>query len=51
MNVRVADLTGNGAPDFVVNISQQWEEVYLFENDGRGNFSTRTLFEAHPRIG
>jgi hypothetical protein len=44
INVRVADFTGNGAPDFVVNISQQWEEVYLFENDGRGNFQTRTLF-------
>jgi hypothetical protein len=44
INVRIADLTGDGRPDFVVNISQQWEEVYLFENDGRGNFTKRTLF-------
>lgn len=44
VNVRVADLTGDGNLDFVVNISQQWEEVYLLENDGRGNFRRRTLF-------
>ena len=44
VNIRVADLTGDGSPDLVTNLSQQWEEVYLLENDGRGNFKPRILF-------
>ncbi|MEO5959465.1 MAG: VCBS repeat-containing protein, partial [Opitutaceae bacterium] len=44
VNIRIADFTGDGTLDIVTNLSQQWEEVYLFDNDGRGNFKTRTLF-------
>ena len=44
VNLRVADFTGDGMPDFAVNLSQQWEEVHLFENNGRGSFTSRTLF-------
>jgi hypothetical protein len=44
VNVCPADLTGDGKVDFVALVSQQWEEVYLFENDGRGNFSSRVIF-------
>lgn len=44
VNIRVADFNGDGALDIVTNLSQQWEEVYLFENDGRGGFKARTLF-------
>ncbi len=44
INLRVADFTGDGIPDIAVNISQQWEEVYLLENDGRGRFRSRVLF-------
>jgi hypothetical protein len=32
VNVPVADFSGDGAPDFAALISQEWEEVHLFEN-------------------
>ena len=44
INVCVADMTGDGTPDIVALVSQQWEEVYLFENDGRGNFTNKIIF-------
>jgi len=44
INVCVADMTGNGHLDIVALVSQQWEEVYLFENDGRGNFTNKIIF-------
>ena len=44
VNIRVADFNGDGRPDLVANLSQQWEEVHLFENAGRGTFERRTLF-------
>ena len=39
INIGVADFNGDGHLDLVSNISQQWEEVHYFENDGRGGFS------------
>jgi hypothetical protein len=44
INVCVADFTGDGHPDIAAIVSQQWEEVHLFTNDGRGNFSGKVLF-------
>jgi hypothetical protein len=44
VNVIVADFTGNRHLDFVALVSQQWEEVHLFENDGRGRFRGRVLW-------
>ncbi len=44
INVCIADLTGDGKLDIVALVSQQWEEVYLFENDGRGNFTNKIIF-------
>jgi hypothetical protein len=44
INVCVADFNGDRTPDIVGLISQQWEEVHLFENDGKGNFSRKVLF-------
>lgn len=44
INVCVADFTGDGHPDIAAIVSQQWEEVHLFTNDGRGNFSDKVLF-------
>ena len=44
INVCVADLTGNGHQDIVALVSQEWEEIYLFENDGHGNFANKILF-------
>ena len=44
INVCVADMTGHGHLDIVALVSQEWEEIYLFENDGHGNFSNKILF-------
>ncbi len=44
VDVRVADLTGNRHLDIVTIISQQYQEIYLFEGNGRGNFSQKMLW-------
>jgi hypothetical protein len=44
INVAVADLNGDYKPDIVANISQQWEEVYWFENKGGGAFTPHRLW-------
>jgi hypothetical protein len=44
INVLVADFNGDGVLDITALVSQQWEEVYLFENDGRGNFTNKIIF-------
>jgi hypothetical protein len=44
INVCVADLNGDRTLDIVALVSQQWEEIHLFENDGKGNFSRKILF-------
>lgn len=44
INVCVADMTGHGHKDIVAVVSQQWEEIVLFENDGGGNFTNKVLF-------
>ena len=48
INVGVADFNGDGLPDIVSNISQQWEEVHLFENRGRGE-KRRDVTHGPPR--
>lgn len=44
INVVVADFDGNRTLDVATVVSQQWEEVHLFVNDGRGRFTGRILF-------
>jgi hypothetical protein len=44
INVCVADLNGDGTLDIVGLVSQQWEEIHLFENDGHGNFTNKIIF-------
>jgi hypothetical protein len=44
INVCVADMNGDGTPDIVAVVSQEWEEIYLFENTGGGNFTTKKIF-------
>jgi hypothetical protein len=44
INVCVADMTGHGHQDIVAIVSQQWQEVYLFENDGSGNFTNKVIY-------
>ncbi|AOS43565.1 FG-GAP repeat protein [Lacunisphaera limnophila] len=44
INVCVADLNGDRTLDIVALVSQQWEEIHLFENDGKGNFTGKIIF-------
>ncbi len=40
----VADVDGDGDLDFIALVSQEWEEIYLFENDGKGRFRTHLIY-------
>ncbi|MBW2096673.1 MAG: VCBS repeat-containing protein [Deltaproteobacteria bacterium] len=40
----VADMDGDGDLDIVALVSQEWEEIYMFENDGKGRFKTRLIY-------
>ncbi len=40
----VADIDNDGDMDFVALVSQEWEEIHLFENDGDGRFHDRILW-------
>jgi hypothetical protein len=53
IHVPVADLNGDGKPDFVALISQEHETIVAFVNDGKGHFDEKhTLFKAsHPAYG
>jgi len=44
INVCLADFDANGTMDIAALVSQQWEEVHLFSNDGQGNFEDTILF-------
>lgn len=38
------DMDGDGDVDVVSLVTQEWEEVYLFENDGHGQFKSRLIW-------
>ncbi len=40
----IVDLDNDGDLDIVAIVSQEWEEVYAFENDGSGDFKTHLLY-------
>lgn len=44
INVAIADFNGDYKPDIVAQISQQWEEVHYFQNEGEGRFSAQRLW-------
>jgi hypothetical protein len=51
-HVPVADLNGDGKPDFVALFSQEHECVVAFLNEGGGRFRKETIFAApHPAYG
>ncbi|HLN32511.1 MAG TPA: VCBS repeat-containing protein [Gemmataceae bacterium] len=51
-HVPVVDLNGDGKPDFVAVISQEYETVVAFLNEGNGRFRKETIFAAtHPTFG
>ncbi len=52
IHVPVADLNGDGRPDFVALVAQQHETVVAFLGDGRGGFRQETIDAArHPAWG
>lgn len=52
IHVPVADLNGDGRPDFVAAIAQEHEVVVAFLNEGGGRFAKRTIYRApHPGWG
>ncbi len=52
IHVPVADLNGDGRPDFVALISQHFEAVVAFLNRGGGRFEPNEIFSAdHPNWG
>ncbi|MDX2186069.1 MAG: VCBS repeat-containing protein [Opitutaceae bacterium] len=44
INVAVHDFNGDRKLDVVALVSQEWEEVYLFEGDGKGGFTKRVVW-------
>lgn len=44
VNVEITDIDIDGDLDLISLVSQEWEEIYCFENDGSGNFQPRLLY-------
>ena len=44
VNVVVDDFDGDGSQDFAAMVSQQWEEMHVFLNDGQGNFTGQVVW-------
>ena len=52
INAIVVDLDGDQHPDIVTLVSQEWEEVWAFLNDGKGNFTAKLLWgSTNPDFG
>ena len=48
----IADMDGDGYLDIVVLVSQEWEEIYLYHNDGVGNLRPVRIFGSdNPDFG
>lgn len=44
INVCIADMTDDRRPDIVALVSQQWEEIHLYTNNGDSTFADRVIF-------
>jgi hypothetical protein len=44
INVCIDDFNGDAKPDIVALMSQQWEEIYYFQNDGNGGFARNRIW-------
>lgn len=44
INVEITDIDGDGDQDIISLVSQEWEEIYCFINDGMGNFTPKLLW-------
>ena len=46
INAEIVDVDGDRDLDIVTLVSQEWEEIYVHVNDGRGSFTPRRIFGA-----
>jgi hypothetical protein len=44
INVELVDIDKDNDLDIISLVSQEWEEIYCFINDGKGNFQPKLLF-------
>lgn len=44
INVELVDIDKDGDLDIISLVSQEWEEIYAFLNDGKGNFTSKLLY-------
>ena len=44
INAIIADINQDGHPDIVSLVSQEWEEIWAFLNDGRGQFTSQMIW-------
>ena len=52
INSIVADINKDGHPDIVSLVSQEWEEIWAFLNDGRGQFTSQMIWgSTNPDFG
>jgi hypothetical protein len=52
INAVPADINADSRPDLVALISQEWEEIWAFVNDGRGGLQPRMLWgSTNPDFG
>jgi len=44
INVEIVDIDKDGDNDIISLVSQEWEEIYCFINDGKGHFVPKLLY-------
>jgi len=44
INVEIVDVDNDGDLDIVSLVSQEWEEIYCYINDGKGNFQPKLMW-------
>lgn len=46
INVEIVDIDKDGDLDIISLVSQEWEEIWCYLNDGKGNFQPKLLFKS-----
>jgi hypothetical protein len=44
INVELVDIDKDGDLDMITLVSQEWEEIYIYLNEGKGNFQKKLIF-------